>query len=112
MHIRKVFRDNFIEQLRQHQAPISDSGLLDFLHDMEGVTSAHEMFARAVRHFCLEDGQYNGYEIGITAAVASLSQATDTGLPKPAVVELGKLVQDGGGEFEALLSWAHKWCKV
>jgi hypothetical protein len=58
-----------------------ERGLADFLLDQEANADAIDLAARATLHFCVDDGGYNGFEVGAMLCVSFLDEV----LPSPPI---------------------------
>ncbi len=70
--------------------------------------SAAEIAAKALRYFCVEDGRFNNFIVGIAAVMSFLDEHMkgEKALNRRAIVYQDlKGVLDQGGQYEAILRW-------
>ena len=85
-----------------------ERGLADFLLDQDTNNDAIDLAARATMHFCVDDGGYNGFEVGVMLCVGFLDEV----MPSPpmgpararALKDLFTLLKSGP-TVESLKGW-------
>ena len=81
----------------------------DFLIDEVAPTdSPADISAKAIHYFCIEEGQFNGFFVGLETALQFLNESVrrsgDAAQQHVAFRDL-KSILDSGGEIQAIREW-------
>ncbi len=75
---------------------IHERGLGDFLLEQDANGDAIDLAGRAILHFCVDEGGYNGFEVGVMLCVDFLDEAMTsppTGAARQALKDLFTLMK-------------------
>jgi hypothetical protein len=85
-----------------------ERGLADFLLDQDANTDPVDLVGRAILHFCVDEGGYNGFEVGVMLCVGFLDEvmpSPPTGIIRArALRDLFELMKSPP-ELEAVKRW-------
>ncbi len=88
---------------------LGEHGLQDFLIDEVGPTdSPADIAAKAIHYFCIEEGEFNGFFVGLETALQFLNESVrrsgDAAQRHLTFRDL-KSILDSGGEIPAIREW-------
>jgi hypothetical protein len=102
----RLLIDCFLQALDQAGEFPHRSGLRDFqVEHKDREASVYEWAALALQHFCIRDGRFNGYLVGVTGVVRFLAETTDSSPTRQALQDL-RDVLEGTPTAESLVDWA------
>ena len=103
----QMFKGLFVVAADKDGVSITRSGLRDFLLD-DPPDDLPQFATKALMHFCIEDGKFNGNVTALKAVFAFLEEARD-GFGKQARADLVQIVLSYPVQEASLLHWAQSW---
>lgn len=104
-----AFAHVFTVAAKENNLPIRKTRLRDFLDDEKNKNEScpYTLAALAIHHFCVDDSKFNGFTIGLAAALRTLERVTESKFPAQSELQNLKTILKDPTHF-AILAWIKK----
>ncbi len=104
----RLFKECFAAAADEDDVSLASSGLHDFMMDGPPEDPS-ELASLAILHFCVEDGKFNGFRVGLIAAIRFLERSFHKEATSECCAAIAHMLKSGTATRDSVQDWVQAW---